>query len=261
MSTQPVNLRHLLAERRPLVAHFVFEFSTPGIGYLIANAGADFAVLDLEHSARSFESAKLTILATRAAALPLVVRIPSKDAKDVARACDIGADGIMAPMVETADEARAIVAAAKFAPEGHRGVGQLQMHDYYRAGSFADKAAAANASVAIFLQIESRRGVDAARAIASVAGVDGLWLGHMDLSCSLGAAAQFDTPAFSSAVQEVVDAAHACDCRIGRMARDAEEGEAMYKSGFDCIALGGDTQVYQTALSNGIAALRRRIDA
>lgn len=184
-----MSLRALLTGDRPTIGHFVFEFATPGIGYLIRNAGADFAVFDLEHSASSFETAKLVVLSARAAGLPLVVRVPSREVKDLARACDIGADGIMAPMVGSADEARDIVAAVKYSPDGRRGVGQVQMHDRYRIGPFAEKAAAANAGIAVLVQIESRAGAEAADAIASVPGVDRLWLGHMDLSCSLGAGA------------------------------------------------------------------------
>lgn len=253
------NLRELLSADRRAIGHFIFEFATPGIGYLIRNAGADFAVFDLEHSGFSFETAKRAVVGARAAGLPLVVRVPSRDLKDIARACDIGADGIMAPMVESAEQAREIVAAAKYAPEGRRGVGQVQMHDRYRAGPFAEKAAAANAATSIFLQIESVRGVEAAEAIAAVPGVDCLWLGHMDLSCSLGAPAQFDTAAFRSAVATVVEAARRHGRKAGRLVRSAEEGAAMLEAGFGCFALGSDTQLYQSALAAGVASLRERI--
>ena len=254
-----MNLRTLLAGDRPLIGHFVFEFATFGIGYLIRNAGADFAVFDLEHSASSFETAKLVVLSARAAGLPLVIRVPSRDTKDLARACDIGANGIMAPMVNSADEARDIVAAVKYSPEGRRGVGQVQMHDSYRIGPFAEKAAAANAGIAVFLQIESSMGAESAEGIASVPGVDCLWIGHMDLSCSLGAPAQFDTPPFEAASRRVVDAARLHGRKAGRMARSVEEGEALFAAGFGCLALGADTQIYQAALASGISSLRTRI--
>jgi 2-dehydro-3-deoxyglucarate aldolase/4-hydroxy-2-oxoheptanedioate aldolase len=254
-----MSLRSLLSAKRPLIGHFVFEFATPGIGYLISNAGADFAVLDLEHSGWSFETAKLIVLSARAADLPLVVRVPSRDAKDLARACDIGADGVMIPMVGSVDDARAAVSAVKYPPEGRRGVGQVQMHDRYRIGPFMDKAAAANASIAVFLQIESCEGVEAAAAIASIPGVDCLWIGHMDLSCSLGAPAQFDTPAFEAATRKVVDAVRAHGRKAGRLVRSVEEAEAAFAAGFHCVGLGTDAQMYQAALGSAITLLRERI--
>jgi 2-keto-3-deoxy-L-rhamnonate aldolase RhmA len=252
-------LRQLLAADRVAIGHFLFEFATPGIGYLVRNAGADFAVFDLEHSGFSFETAKLAVVGARAAGLPLVVRVPSRDAKDIARACDIGADGIMAPLVGSAEEARDIVAAAKYPPEGRRGVGQVQMHDRYRFGPYPEKAAAANAAMSLFIQIESVEGVEAADAIAAVAGVDCLWLGHMDLSCSLGAPAEFGTAAFRAAVDTVTAAARRHGKKAGRLVRTPEEGAAMRQAGFDCFALGSDTQVYQAALAAGVATLRENI--
>lgn len=254
-----MSFRSLLAGERPLIGHFVFEFATPGIGYLVRSAGADFAVLDLEHSGFSFETAKLVVLSARAAGLPLAVRVPSRDAKDLARACDIGADGIMAPMVSSVDEARSIVRAVRYAPEGSRGVVQLQMHDRYCPGAFAEKAAAANAAVAVILQIESVEGVNAAESIAAVPGVDCLWIGHMDLSCSLGAPARFDSPEFLDSVKTVVAAARKSGIRAARLVQDAQEGVALFEQGFSCFALASDTRVYLSSLTAGIDSLRARI--
>ncbi len=256
-----MSLRLLLSADRPLLGHFVFEFATPGIGYLVRNAGADFMAFDMEHSAASFETAKLVVLSARAAGLPVVVRVPSRDSKDLARACDIGADGVMAPLVASADEARAIVAAVRYFPEGHRGVGQVQMHDRYRIGPFAEKAASENAAIALFLQIESKEGVAASDAIAAVPGVDCLWIGHMDLSCSLGAPGQFDTLAFTDAARAIVAATKRHGKKAGRLVRNADEGAALHAQGFNCLALSGDTQVYQNALATGLTALRTKISA
>ena len=254
-----MSLRALLASDTVPIGHMIFEFATPGIGTLVRNAGADFLLFDLEHSGFTFETAKHAVVSARAAGLPLVVRVPSHDSQDLARACDIGADGVMAPLVHSADEARAIVAAVKYPPAGRRGVGQIQMHDRYRFGPFVDKARAANEALAVFLQIESVEGVAAADAIASVPGVDCLWIGHMDLSCSLGAPAEFETPAFKAAVDTVLAATRRHRIRSGRLARNPEEGAALAAAGFDCLALSSDTQIYQAALTQGIGDLRTRL--
>ena len=249
-SLAPLRTRNLAARPPDL------RIRDAGIGYLLRQAGADFMLLDMEHSGFSFETAKHVVNSARAAGLPLMLRVPSRDAKDLARACDIGADGIMAPNVGSAAEARAIVSAVKYAPQGMRGVGQVQMHDRYRIGPFADKARAANDAVAVILQIESREGAQAADAIAQVPGVDCLWVGHMDLSCSLGAPGRFDTPEFRDAVDAVLAATRCRHVRAGRMARDVDEAVALAAAGFDCLALASDTALYQTALAQGLAAIR-----
>jgi 2-dehydro-3-deoxyglucarate aldolase/4-hydroxy-2-oxoheptanedioate aldolase len=254
-----MTLRSLLGSDGIPVGHMIFEFATPGIGYLARNAGADFLLLDLEHSGFGFETAKLVVLSARAAGLPLVLRVSSHDTKDLARACDVGADGVMVPLVHSAEEARAIVAACKYPPMGTRGVGQLLMHDRYRSGAFVEKARSADDALAVFLQIESREGAQASDAIASVPGVDCLWVGHMDLSCSLGTPARFDTPEFGAAVTSVVAAARRHHVRAGRLARSADEGAALAAEGFDCLALATDTSLYQTALAQAIGGLRERL--
>jgi len=246
----------MFASNGPVIGHFLFEFATPGIGYLARNAGADFIVLDLEHSAFGFETAKQVVLSARAAGLPIIVRAPSCESKDLARVCDIGADGVMAPNVESVAQAQAIVAAVKYSPEGRRGIGQILMHDRYRSGSFGDKAASANAALTVFVQIESVDGVRASSGIAAVDGIDCLWIGHMDLSSSIGIPADFANPEFTKSVSTVLAATVAHGKLAGRLARTVDEAVALVQIGFSCVALSTDTQIYQNALANGISAVR-----
>ena len=96
-------------------------------------------------------------------------------------------------------------------------------------------------------------------ALAAVPGVDCLWVGHMDLSCSLGTPGKFDTPQFRAAVDKVVAATKRHGKRAGRLAPDAVECATLAAAGFDCLALGTDTGVYQSALAQGIGALRKQL--
>jgi len=95
--------------------------------------------------------------------------------------------------------------------------------------------------------------------IAKVEGVDGLWLGHFDLSCSLGIPGKFDHPDFQKAVARTAAAAKAAGIPLGRIAADAKEGTALYKQGFDMIAISGDVWLLQSALSSAAAALRQGV--
>jgi 2-dehydro-3-deoxyglucarate aldolase/4-hydroxy-2-oxoheptanedioate aldolase len=254
-----MSMRALLAADTVPIGHFVFEFATPGIGQIARNAGADYLILDMEHSGFTFETAKLVVLSARAAGLPLVVRVPSNEVKDLTRVSDIGADGVMAPSVKSGDEARAIVSGVKYAPDGRRGVVLAQMHDRYRVEPFADKARRTNEANAVILLIETPEGVEAADAMAAIPGVDCLWIGHMDLSCALGAPGEFDTPRFRECEATVMAAARRHGRRFGRLARNPEEGAALAARGYDCLALYTDTAVYQAALAAGIGDLRKRL--
>jgi 2-keto-3-deoxy-L-rhamnonate aldolase RhmA len=251
------NLKSMIGTRPMKAGHFIVEFVTPGIGHMLKNAGCDFVVFDMEHSAFGYETIKQGLRYAEAARLPAIVRTPSRDYHHIARVCDSGAEGIMLPMVGNPTEARGIIDSIKYVGEGRRGVALGIAHDNYRPGPTAEKLAAANRRTAIFLQIETAEGVDNADALAAMEGVDCLWIGHFDLSCSLGIPGQFDNPKFIDAVATVTKAAHAHGKSLGRLVPDVATGLALYGAGFDFISFSGDVWVFQAAVAAGIAGLRQ----
>src|SRR5689334_14903367 len=122
-------LRAMAATRTAKFGHFIVEFATPGIGHIVKSAGGDFVLFDLEHSGFSFETVKSAIRYFEAAGIAVICRVPSKNYDHIARACDMGAEGIMVPMVGSAEEARAILDCMKYHPEGKRGVALQVAHD------------------------------------------------------------------------------------------------------------------------------------
>lgn len=242
--------------------HFIVEFATPGIGHILKNAGCDFVLFDMEHSGFSFETVKNAIRYFDAARLPAIVRVPSKAYDHMARVADMGAEGIMAPMVDTADEARAMVANIKYPPVGRRGVALGVAHDAYASsGAVADRLTAANARVCLFAQIETEAGVQNVDAIAAVEGVDCLWVGHFDLSASLGIAGQFEHPRFLKAIDAVVAACAKHNKALGRLTPDSQTGVEYSARGFDYLCWSGDVWALQAAIRGGIDAMRAGIDA
>ena len=115
------SLKAMAGSRSPKFGHFIVEFATPGIGHILKSAGCDFVLFDLEHSGFHFETVKSVMRYFEAAQLPAIVRVPSKEYQHIARAMDMGAEGLMLPMVSTAEEARQIVHAMKYHPAGGRG--------------------------------------------------------------------------------------------------------------------------------------------
>lgn len=249
-------LRSAIGGRRVKLGHLVFEFATPGIGYILKAADCDYAVLDMEHSGLSFETVKAALRYMEAADLPAVVRIPTKAKHHLARACDIGAEGLMVPMVSSADEARRIVDAIKFPPDGRRGISSQIAHDRYRPGPLLEKMADANRRVTLFAQIESVSGVESANDIAAIPGVDCLWIGHMDLSVDLGIPGQFEHADFVAAVDTVERAAKYNGKSLGRLVRDECQGIELYRRGYDFICYSSDTATLQAGVAGGVAAIR-----
>jgi 2-keto-3-deoxy-L-rhamnonate aldolase RhmA len=251
-------LKELAASRSPKFGHFIVEFATPGIGHIMKSAGCDFVLLDMEHSGFGFETVKSMLRYMEAAQLPAIVRCPSKEYHHIARACDMGAEGVMLPMVGSAEEAKAIVHAIKYHPEGGRGVALQIAHDRYRPGAVKDKFAAANKRTTFFAQIETAEGVKNADAIAAVPGVDCLWVGHFDLSVSLGIPGEFDNPKFIKAIAKVVAATRKHGKALGRLVPTVEAGVELNKGGFDFICYSGDVWVLHNALAAAIGELRAK---
>jgi 2-keto-3-deoxy-L-rhamnonate aldolase RhmA len=249
-------LKAMAATRAPKFGHFIVEFATPGIGHILKSAGCDFVLFDLEHSGFGFETVKSAIRYFEAAQVPVIVRVPSKEYHHIARAMDMGAEGLMVPMVGSAEEARQIVHSMKYHPQGGRGVALQVAHDRYRPGAVADKFTATNARTTLFCQIETADGVKNADAIAAVEGVDCLWVGHFDLSVGLGIPGEFEHPDFKAAIDRTVKAARSHGKALGRLVPTVEVGIELYDVGFDFICYSGDVWVLHNALAEAIGKLR-----
>jgi 2-keto-3-deoxy-L-rhamnonate aldolase RhmA len=252
-------LKEMARTKDPKFGHFIVEFATPGIGHILKSAGCDFALFDLEHSGFHFETVKSVLRYFEAANLPAIVRVPSRDYQHIARAMDMGAEGLMAPMVGTAAEAQRIVHSMKYHPEGGRGVALQVAHDRYRPGAVADKFGAANKRTTFFCQIETAEGVDNAEEIASVDGVDCLWVGHFDLSVSLGIPGQFEHKKFRKAIDRTIEATRKHKKALGRLVPNVEAGIELHRQGFDFICYSGDVWVLQSALTEAMARLREGV--
>lgn len=250
------SLRAQTGRRDLKVGHFVVEFATPGIGYMLKNAGCDFVLFDTEHSGFHFETIKSVLRYFEAARLPAIVRVPSKEYHHIARAADMGAEGIMLPMVNDAAEARHVLGCLKYTPAGQRGVALGVAHDLYRGGAVLDKLKGANDRTTFFAQIETRAGVESADAIAAVEGVDCLWVGHFDLSASLGIPGQFEHPDFLAAIDAVVAACRRHGKATGRLVPDVETGAAYWSKGFDFLCYSGDVWAFQAAVKAGVDGIR-----
>jgi 2-dehydro-3-deoxyglucarate aldolase/4-hydroxy-2-oxoheptanedioate aldolase len=252
------SFRKLLESRGLSVGVLISEFTTPGIGHIIKGAGCDFAFVDMEHAALGYETVKCTLRWLHDADVASLVRPPSQSYHHVARACDVGAQGVMPPMLSTAEEARKIIRYMKYVPEGERGVALGMAHDDYRIGPVRETLAEANDRTCLVALIETAEGIENSDEIAAVEGVDCLWIGHFDLSCSLGIPGQFDHPDFERAVNRVVEAAARHDKAIGRLVPNVEQGLALFEQGFRMIVYSTDVRLLQQSLLEGVNALRAK---
>lgn len=238
------------------IGTMVCEFNTNGIALIAATAGADFVMFDMEHTGWSVETISRVIAAGRGADIVPLVRVPMAEYHFIARVLDAGAMGLMVPMVESEEQARLIVRCAKYPPQGRRGAAFGLTHDAYTQGNVIEKMMTANYEQLLIAQIETVQGLDNADRIAAVEGIDVLWIGHFDLSNSLGIPGQFDHPKFQIAIDHVVEVCRRYGKAPGYMASSVEEGRQLKARGFRCFAYGGDLWIYQQALRKGLADIR-----
>lgn len=234
----------------------VFEFNTPGMARLLDAVGLDFVIFDMEHSGFEIGDIRALMAWSRAAAFTPIVRVPGPDYHFLARIHDVGARGVMVPMVGTRAQAEAIVRSCKYPPEGARGAAFGVAHDDFQTGEVAATMVAANHDNLIIAQIETAQGVEHAAEIAAVPGIDILWIGHFDLSLSLGVPGQFEHPRFVEAVDTVVAAAAAHGRPLGVLVSDPAAGRFWIERGFRIICYSGDIWLLQRALAQGVAWVR-----
>lgn len=250
-----MGLKEMTRSKELKVGNFIVEFATPGIGHILKAAGLDFAFFDMEHSGFSFETLKSAIRYFEAAGVPVIVRVPAQENDMLARACDMGAEGLIAPMISTAAQAQRMVDSVKYHPEGKRGVGLQMAHDNYRAAPVTEALANANKRTTVICLIETADGAENVDAIAAIDGVDALWVGHFDLSVSLGIPGDFANPKFEAAMDRIIAAAKKHGKSLGRLVPNTEQGIAYWKQGFDFICYSGDVWV----LRDGLAAAAKTI--
>jgi 2-keto-3-deoxy-L-rhamnonate aldolase RhmA len=227
-------LRQRVMAGEQVLGAMVFEFFTPGIAQVMKHA------YDMEHAGLGLESLKQQVSYCRGIGVAPMVRVPRAEYHFLARALDVGAQGVMIPMVESVAQAKLIAEATRYPPKGRRGAAFGFAHDDYAPGSPADKMKAADARNLVIAQIETERGLAHVEEIAAVEGIDVLWVGHFDLTNFLGIPGQFDHPKFADAIKRVVAAGRKHKKGLGFMPSDATWAADFKAHGFNMLGVGTD---------------------
>ena len=226
---------------------------------LVARAGFDWALLDLEHGMGTDADLHAQLLAVQGTPTAAVVRVASAERLRVGRTLDLGADGLMIPRLETATEIAETLTWMRYPPAGIRGVALGTRGGGYGGITHADLAATVNDRVLGVFQVESGAAVEAAAETAAIDGVDVLFVGPADLSHSMGMPGRFDDPTFVAALDGVVAAARAHGKSAGILLRDASGVAAAHAQGFTFIGIGSDSSFMVAAARAGLAQARAAV--
>ena len=237
------DFRQRLQRGEVLLGQMILEFFTPGIGPMLAACGLDFVIFDMEHGRCDIGLLAAMIASCRGSNIVPIARVPDVAFAPLSRVLDLGARGVMVPRVETREQAEEIVSQLKYAPIGRRGVALGIAHDLYRAGG-AEFFANANEEIAVILLLETEKAFANLDAIVSVTGVDIAWVGHYDLTVSMGIPTQFDHPRLLKAMDDLVAACQRHGVAPGFLPATAEAAAHWIGRGFRAISLGSDIGVF-----------------
>ena len=252
---RPNPVREKLQQGEVVFGTMAFEFFTPGLPYVLASAGAEYVIYDMEHSGVGIETIKMMILASHGAGIIPLVRVPGSAYHLIAPVMDAGAFGVMVPMVGDAATAKAIVDACRFRPDGLRGLAFGLGHDEFSGGDNDRKMVEENARTLVIALIETLPGIDNVDEILAVDGIDVGWLGHYDLTNAMGITGQFDHPDFLASVDKLTAACARHGKAAGFLPQSPDGVDEWVARGFRCLAFGTDVGLLKGALATGIKAL------
>ena len=248
-------LKARLESGPPAVGSWLHLFS-PLAAEILAQAGYDCVMIDLEHGAGTLMDAISLMHAVQGRDCAPLIRVPSNDPDWIKRALDTGVAGIMIPAISSAAEAEAAVGACRYPPRGHRGMAPTIV----RASSYGtdwrgyvDNAAE---ELLVICQIETGQAVAEAAEIAAVVGVDMLFLGPFDLSAALGRIGEPDHPEVRARIADVEEAAKAQGKRLGGIPTPGRTAEALFADGYDMVLADFDVLMLRDAARSSVARLR-----
>lgn len=250
---KPNQLKRRLAAGDALFGAWVETGSATNVE-ILAHQGFDFLILDLEHGLGELRDA-VDMLRAAEGGTPCIVRVPWNDPIILKRLLDAGANSLMIPSVETAEEARAAVAACRYPPQGRRGYAAPLV----RASTFgkaADYITRANEELLIVIQLESADAVRRAAEICAVEGVDVPFLGVNDMAGSIGMLEQLDRPEVRALVGEAEKAMLASGKPMGTVPSAGADWQSLIHAGYRLVPVASDVGLMRDA---ALAVVREQV--
>tara|TARA_B100000963_G_scaffold289491_1_gene258996 strand:- start:801 stop:1562 length:762 start_codon:yes stop_codon:yes gene_type:complete len=244
------SLKEKFLNRKPIKGAMIFDFFSPGIPYVIKNSGCEFVIYDMEHGGLTLDRFKELSLISKGIGLNPMIRIPEISYNYISRSLDLGANGIMTPMVNDQKEALEIIKYSKYPPIGRRGAGFGFAHNEYKKENPLDVMEHANKTLINIIQIENESGLENVEKIAKIDDVDCLWVGHFDLSNFLGVPGQFNSKLYLDAINKIVEVGEIYQKSLGIMVSTRQEMKFYSNLGFNVIAVGTEMSLLTDKISN-----------
>jgi len=246
--------KHALAAGEQLLGLWV-GLGDDNVAELCAHAGFDWLLIDGEHGPNDLRSILSQLRAMQGSPSLPVVRLASDDRVAIKQHLDIGAQTLLIPMIESAEQAREVVRSCRYAPAGARGIGAA-LARASRYGRTPDYLHRANDEICILLQVETCAGVDALEEILQVDGVDGVFVGPSDLAADMGLPGKPGSEEVQKVVVDALKAIGASSKASGILTSDVDLARQYQDMGVGFLAVGSDVGVLVGALNRLRATFR-----
>jgi len=239
------------------VGTFIWDLPAAVLPKVFANAGYDYVILDNEHGCFSYETLLNMVQIARGSDIVALIRVPKIDRECIQRYWDMGADGIIVPMVNTAEQAAEAVALSKYAPMGRRGLAfQKGNMDYHVDGDPVAYMKYSNEKGLILVQcetVESAKNIDS---ILAVNGVDGIFFGPLDMSGDMGKFGRYGDAVFKDTASRVMKAARAAGKIAAAFVGDLDSAADRLREGANMLAWGTETAMLFNAAKRDVGSIR-----
>ncbi len=237
---RPNRTKQLLSEGKVALGSGLGQFRSPEIPKLYAAAGLDWTFIDTEHGCFDLETVQDLVRTALLTTLTPIVRVADLQYSLVARALDMGAEGIIFPRVESPELLERAVSWTKFPTRGVRGFGLAAPQVGYKAHTFQEIIDHLNQNVLVVLQVETRTALDRREELLAVPGVDIVMVGPADLSISLSVPGQFDHPKMIEAICKVIESCQRHGVHPGIQCRTLPMAKGWKQRGMRFIGCGND---------------------
>jgi 2-keto-3-deoxy-L-rhamnonate aldolase RhmA len=253
-----VNMKKELQSGKRKAGAFMWSLTDQFIPLIIRNAGYEIVVIDMEHCTYDMGIAHALVQASRSCGLFPVVRVPEPSKAFIQKILDMGARGVVIPLIETVEQAKEFVRLSKYSPMGQRGMGPGIGHmDFGGVPDLFSYMQQCNDEIILLVQPETKKGVENLGNILDVPGIDGIMTGPFDLSASYGVPGQFDSPVFQETNTKTIRMAREKNKLVFGFAGNLDQAQILTDLDVNVLFMETDVSLIVKGFNETFAALKK----
>lgn len=232
------------------------EMYSPNAARIASTAGADFIIVDCEHGPFGYDAVAAMIACAKAMDFTIIIRVPLINREPILKYLEMGASGILVPMVKSEEDVKRVVEFSRYKPLGNRGISTTRAHNNYDSSNITRYMEEANQSVKILIQIETKEAVENLEKIAHVPGISGLMIGPNDLSSDLGDFGNYETVRMQETIQRTAVFSKENGLISGLISSNQGLLQKAIQAGMEWISWGSELSMIRSALKKQVMVLK-----